>query len=136
MLLRDIKTELCPICGCSEIVQEWVDTSYFGRDKRCIWEHVNGGRNEHREFLCGCTIKYSPNFRSERIEKACMNDPKILERADNISKTRSSIVSAIDKIDMPEHLKEQLLAKSKELLSDRPDSEFIRDLIMEQNEQM
>ena len=57
MHLIHIKDKSCPICGCSTIIKELIETC---NDK--IRTHCNGERWEHRTFLCGQEITYIPNF--------------------------------------------------------------------------
>jgi len=66
MHLIHIKDKSCPICGCSTIIKELIETC---NDK--IRTHCNGERWEHRTFLCGQEITYIPNF--GRIELSTYN---------------------------------------------------------------
>lgn len=74
MELRNIKTNECPICGCTDIVSESVETNIFNK----IRVHCNGTRWEHRKFLCGKEICYEPNFSKEFTYGNCVNDPTYL----------------------------------------------------------
>lgn len=71
MELRNIKTNKCPICGCTDIINESVEVNMFKEIKT----HCNGTRWEHRKFLCGKEISYEPNFTRESVHGNCMNDP-------------------------------------------------------------
>lgn len=75
MELRNIKTNKCPICGCTDVVSESVEIDTFSKINK-IKVHCNGTRWEHRRFLCGKEICYEPNFSSESIHGNCMNDPE------------------------------------------------------------
>lgn len=70
MELRNIKTNKCPICGCTDVVSESVEIDTFHRIK----VHCNGTRWEHRKFLCGKEIRYEPNFSNESVHGNCIND--------------------------------------------------------------
>ncbi|KSV57735.1 hypothetical protein [Acetivibrio ethanolgignens] len=70
MELRNIKTNKCPICGCTDVVSESVEIDTFNRVK----VHCNGTRWEHRKFLCGKEICYEPNFCNESTHGDCIND--------------------------------------------------------------
>lgn len=74
MELKHIKTNKCPICGCTDVVSESVETDTFNRIK----VHCNGTRWEHRKFLCGKEICYEPNFSRESVHGNCINDPTYL----------------------------------------------------------
>jgi superfamily I DNA and RNA helicase len=62
--LRAIMTHECTECGCNVVVRESIDTSplHGKRNYRVIRTHVNGERWETREFLCGGTVSYVPNY--------------------------------------------------------------------------
>ena len=70
--LINIKTDKCPICGCTEVVSESVETDIFNR----IRVHCDGSFWEHRKFLCGTEICYEPNFGKEFLHGNCVNDPE------------------------------------------------------------
>lgn len=77
MNLKYITTKACPICGCTEVIHESVESwNYSG--KNTIREHASGGRWEHRHFLCGKKIHYIPNFRKEEFDGRCENDPEVI----------------------------------------------------------
>lgn len=90
MNLNFIKTQVCPICGCTEVVYESVDTSSF-TGRTTIREHVNGGRWERRKFLCGLIVAYTPNFRNEEIFGECENDPEVIERKKKLKEDKEKI---------------------------------------------
>jgi len=56
-MLKYITIAKCPECGCTEIVKESVQHDFIW-DKPEIFVHSNGTRNETRQFLCGCIIKF------------------------------------------------------------------------------
>lgn len=74
MNLNFIKTEICPKCGCDIITEESIENIDYN-----IKVHTNGGRWEHRKFLCGIEICYVPNFRKEEIIGNCVRDPIYLQ---------------------------------------------------------
>lgn len=71
MELKHIKTNKCPICGCSEVIMESVDREWNGDG---ILYHTNGGRWETREFACGYKVQFVPNFGHEKVRKKCSHD--------------------------------------------------------------
>lgn len=77
MELKHIKTNKCPICGCSEVIMESVDREWNGDG---ILYHTNGGRWETREFACGYKVQFVPNFGNEKVKKKCALDPGDLEK--------------------------------------------------------
>jgi len=75
-ILKHITVNKCPICGCTDVVKESVQYD-------CIWEkpeifvHTNGKRNERREFLCGCIVKYVSNYNTNCITSSnCFYSPE------------------------------------------------------------
>ena len=72
MNLKFIKTDRCPICGCSIVKWEWIESDIDGKS---LLTHAYGGQWEHRKFLCGKEIVYIPNFSSEQLKGNCVNDP-------------------------------------------------------------
>lgn len=78
MELQNLKTLQCPVCGCTTIIKESVDISTFNR--REVLKHTNGEMYEHRQFLCGMELKYSPNFKEEVVVKECTEDPIVIAR--------------------------------------------------------
>ena len=62
-ILKNMKTNKCPHCGCDEVIYESVRISPYGKNE--VLTHCNGKRWETRKFLCGHSIDFSPNFDSE-----------------------------------------------------------------------
>lgn len=85
-MLNSINTIKCPICGCTEIVEESVDISNWSKPE--IRQHCNGTRWEHRKFLCGYKIQYEPNFSKEVTSEnsECCYDPIVIERKEKEKK--------------------------------------------------
>lgn len=76
-ILNYVKTSKCPVCGCNIVISETIDTE-IGQER--VLEHCHGGRWETRNFICGMTIKYIPNFSREQYdEMSCKNNPKFVE---------------------------------------------------------
>lgn len=75
--LRHVRTYKCPVCGCTEVVSETIETE-FGTNN--IRYHANGGRWETREFACGYKVQFVPNFGNETVKKKCALDPGDLEK--------------------------------------------------------
>lgn len=76
MELKHIQTKKCPICGCNEVVGEYIETCHYKANT--IKTHTNGGRWEHKRFLCGKEIIYDPNYRKEYTKGNCDNDPEYI----------------------------------------------------------
>lgn len=72
MKLNFIETDKCPICGCDIVIEESIETE---TGRMGIRVHTNGGRWEHRKFLCGKEIIYCPNFRREELKGNCKRAP-------------------------------------------------------------
>lgn len=77
-MLKSIKTTSCPTCNCDQVIKEEVEiTGIFGAPwNRGVFTHVNGHRWETRQFLCGTTIKYIPNFSGEEFYGKCSYTPE------------------------------------------------------------
>ena len=105
MKLTCIETDRCPVCGCSIVVRESVETELYSAKIR---EHTSGGRWEYRQFACGCEIHYCPNFRKEEIKKDCSFNPKKVERAKKRSKAKDTLYCAIVNLDVDDEYKNRL----------------------------
>lgn len=81
MNLKFIKTDRCPVCGCGIVKSEYIEADC---DNKSLLTHAYGGQWEHRQFLCGKEIAYSPNFRKEEIKGNCKNDPIYIARLQKI----------------------------------------------------
>ena len=90
MELRNIKTNKCPICGCTEIVKESVE---IDSQRQKIRTHCNGGRWEYRKFLCGKEICYEPNYSMESVHGDCINDPTYLDLLKKQKEDKEKILS-------------------------------------------
>ena len=64
-MLVEIKTVECPHCKNNKVVAE-------SRDHK----HCNGHWNETREFDCGYTIKFTPNYMREEETQDCPKSRK------------------------------------------------------------
>lgn len=86
-MLKNIKVDKCPICGCTEVIEEFVNVSRY--DEPEIQVHSNGERWEHREFLCGYRVEHIPNFMDDRKTNSseCFYDPEVMKRKEKAKKT-------------------------------------------------
>ena len=93
-MLKSITTQKCPICGCTKIIEESVETDY---EKTEILQHCNGTRWEHRKFLCGYHIQFEPNFSKESANKfsECRNDKEVIARKDKEKKDKELLVTLL-----------------------------------------
>jgi hypothetical protein len=89
-ILKFIRTDKCPICGCTEIVEEKIEFSVWG-EKREIRRHINGSKWETRKFLCGYEINYSPNFEREEKVYDCIYNPEIKKQKQIINENLAKI---------------------------------------------
>lgn len=99
MELRHIKTKQCPYCGCTDIIEERLDTF-----QHKIHEHYCGARWETRGFACGYEVKYIPNFRAEEQVSECytVKDKAKKEYNEFLQK----ILNYTDSLNYPEKFKE------------------------------
>ena len=79
MELKYINIKKCPQCGCSEVVNEIIETS--GQQIRY---HLNGKRWEQREFACGYAVRFDPNFNEMSEERHCRNSIREQEIQDKL----------------------------------------------------
>jgi hypothetical protein len=79
--LVSLREDKCPICGTHVVIEESVEVEKYGCNPK-VREHVNGGKWEHRKFICGLVLSYIPNFGMTEINKyyTCKNDPTLIER--------------------------------------------------------
>lgn len=89
MKLKFIKTKKCPICGCTTVVQEYVETEDYSK----IRVHCDGAQWEHRIFLCGKEISFSPNFNMETFEGTCHNDPDYLKQCQKWKEDKEKLLN-------------------------------------------
>lgn len=105
MKLTYIKTDKCPVCGCTIIINESVEKEYLSIKIR---EHANGGRWERRRFACGCEIYYCPNFGCEEISRECSLDPKVIERDEKRNEAKNMLYVTIENLDVDKEYKTRL----------------------------
>lgn len=98
MELKYVKTKKCPICGCTEVVSESVNTF-----QHKISVHCNGTEWETREFACGYAVQYVPNFKAEQEVSQCYT---IKEKTTNHYKNFvSDVEKYVDSLDYPDNFK-------------------------------
>lgn len=105
MDLKYVKTEKCPICGCSVIVSEYVDNN--GNEIR---KHTNGQIWETRYFLCGYITRYNPCFSAEEVVSHCSRNPEIIERRNKIKKFAENMEEILKSADVDDHVKDRVLS--------------------------
>jgi len=93
-MLKYIKTDKCPKCGCSLIIEETTEVNMF--DKNKYREHCYGGRWETRKFSCGCKIEYCPNFSREEIKDECANSEEYIKRENQRKTFKEAVINFID----------------------------------------
>lgn len=91
-MLKNIKTIKCPVCGCTDIIEESIDANY---DKTKILQHCNGTRWEHRKFLCGYRVEYIPNYSKEFESKECYYDPKVIARKEKEKQDKERLIEIL-----------------------------------------
>lgn len=97
MDLKFIKTDKCPECDCDVVCRERVET-----DRGKIRTHCNGGHWETREFACGYTVQYVPNYMKEEVLHACNSDLKVLLRQYRIGTLKKELINTINKSELDE----------------------------------
>ena len=99
MNLKHIKEEACPTCG-SEVLKEF----------RSATMHINGTRQETREFECGLALVYIPNFQNVGVPKwsYCSNDLKEIEKQKRRKLAKEKLVKYINKMKTDDAFKKDL----------------------------
>jgi len=107
-MLRNIKTIECPICGCTDIIEESVDTNYYGKSE--ILQHCNGTRWEHRKFLCGYHVQYEPNFSKEAENKfsECKNSPEVIAIKKKEKQDKENLIKLLNENNISESIIEKV----------------------------
>lgn len=102
MQLENLKTLQCPVCGCTVVIKESVDISTFnGRE---VLKHTNGEMYEHRQFLCGMELKYSPNYKTEEVVKECTKDPVVIARIQKQKEDKEKVLRLLDEHNIDEKI--------------------------------
>lgn len=100
-----IKTTACPHCGCAIVVRESIERDATGKN---ILTHCNGGRWEEREFLCGHTVAYVPNFRAEESRGRCAFSEEYIRKMEKRQRAEESLQEFISTLDCDEEFKRNL----------------------------
>ncbi len=106
-LIKHLKETACPTCGAS-ICEEKVDAldiftgvNRYSRTPQSVRLHSNGQQFEHRKFICGCEISWSPNFERMEFSRLCPNSTSALARQNQVSdllhKVKVLIIAEIGK---------------------------------------
>jgi len=93
-MIKHIKTQKCPHCGalpCRDSVD--VDSG-LGK----IRLHVSGEQFESRDFACGYSVDYVPNFSREQVTGVCDQDPRVQAIRARRDKMRQAAIAVIDKM--------------------------------------
>ena len=106
MNLRSVKTNKCPICGCDTVIAEYIDTTF---DNTEVLEHCNGGRWEHRKFLCGYQVLYVPNFSREETTGNCRYDPQLIAQERMRREAIEAVKQTIDQVNCDRRFKERIM---------------------------
>ena len=95
-MLKSVKTIKCPICGCSEIVEESIEVSCFNDPK--VKQHCNGTRWEHRKFLCGYKVDYIPNYSREIESKnsECVYNPVVIAKKEKEEQDKERLMAILE----------------------------------------
>lgn len=72
-------------------------------------KHSNGGYNESRQFECGATLRWSPNFRDFHNCTECPNSKKQLSLRNKRKGAKDEVVSFISKLDVDKQYIDRLL---------------------------
>lgn len=105
MELQFIRTTACPRCGCAVVVRESIERDTFGKN---ILVHCNGGRWEEREFLCGHTVAYIPNFCAEESRGGCKFSVEFEQKMEKRRQAEESLQAFISTLDCDEAFKQNL----------------------------
>lgn len=101
MQLKYIKETVCSECG-AVVVKET-------RNRK----HTNGRKNEEREFECGKTLRYMPNYPINHISIAreCPHSKVIAQRNKKRAKLYEEIVEVVQKGKADSEYKQNILSR-------------------------
>lgn len=102
--IRNIRTTSCPVCGCTTVVIESVETEL---DRPVIRHHCNGGQWENRKFACGYEVRYVPNFLKEERVAMCKKDPELIGLKQKTDSLKQTLFELIGESDLPDHMKKR-----------------------------
>jgi hypothetical protein len=107
MHFKHLKTEACPTCGEREVIRETreIESTWFWdlTSKRKVRRHCNGQEWEEREFLCGYTTQWVPNFSREEQKRTCRTLPAFLLKAQQVEKLKKERTALDERIRAAEH---------------------------------
>lgn len=93
MQFKHLKITKCPECGCDTVISERVD--YFDGK---VQQHCNGQQWEQREFLCGASFKWIPNFCRAEPQSRCRKTPEWKLKEAKRASLRSQIDALQDEL--------------------------------------
>ena len=102
MELKYIREMACPVCGCTIIVKESIETS-SGK----IRTHCNGERWEHRQFVCGQELAHNPGARHTEIctYNVCTNNETYKAAQKNREEATKELHKYIDSLNISDSVK-------------------------------
>lgn len=95
MQLRHVHTAACPTCGETEVVEERVQVAEGSDGRREVRSHSNRARWEHRRFLCGYGVVWTPNFHRDEQEYRCPKAPDVSKRKKVFDRVMGEIVAVL-----------------------------------------
>lgn len=119
-MLKHINITQCPVCGCSTVCRESIEVDSYSK-KPEIRYHCNGQAWETREFVCGFTVDYVPNFSScQRKEELCKRNPRINAIVEHRKKVKEQVLTYLSKLKTDQHFKKTLLHEIDSVSTDLP----------------
>jgi hypothetical protein len=105
MNLQHIRTERCPKCRATIIVNETVDYDPLRGEIRT---HAHGGHWETRVFACGFSIHWAPNFGHEEERSECKMDAAYAKKQQARETARRAVEDFIDTLQVDAGYKDHL----------------------------
>jgi hypothetical protein len=96
MKLFHLKCEKCPVCGPRTVAE---------RQER---QHTNGQWFETRQYKCGYTIKWVPNFSAERVSQKCPHQKDHVEMLANRQRAKKNLLRYVSKMKVDDGFKKRV----------------------------
>lgn len=107
-----IQSDRCPTCGCTTVVEEGV--GYLAGE---VYKHANGQRWEHRSFVCGARVEWSPEKKGEIVADACQANPIAQRNHQKILDAQDHLLVFLRDLDVTDRFRDQLIKALNSLVS-------------------
>lgn len=109
MQFKYLKTVKCPHCGCETVVRESLQTTVT-RGQAEVMTHTSGGQWEKRDFLCGFSVEYIPNFQRDELGGYCTRSIEYIAMQDARAQTTKKLKDVLEESAVDKHFREAVLS--------------------------